>query len=300
MDALNCQQLWVSFGLNPGGAGAGPWRGWRAVARKCCTPTTPVDDVTSATGPSGLSRRVRRHPSGPWAGRVGDPHPPPLPAAAAGRARRHPPGSRWVAWRVGLTADRFRITGPAGRAPPSLTLGVSWAARWCAGSPELCTSLARNPLAGWLGRADGVQLPGQCYRVWTASGADSDEAHSLRSVTRIVTRAGARVRSVRVSPPQRPAARHARQPAARLQRRPVSRLGPGKPSQGCAVSSWTGRRAGQRSAGIAPGQQARAWAMHYLCPAGVVSNGAGSSLRQLGGRGPGPGAGPGANSVPGI
>jgi hypothetical protein len=71
MDALNCPPLWVSFGLNPGGAGAGPWRGWRAVARQNCTPTTPIDDVTSATGPGGLSRRARRHPSGPWAGRDG-------------------------------------------------------------------------------------------------------------------------------------------------------------------------------------------------------------------------------------
>jgi hypothetical protein len=71
MDALNCQPLWVSFGLNPGGAGAGPWRGWRAVARQYCILTTPIDDVTSATGPGGLSRRARRHPSGPWAGRVG-------------------------------------------------------------------------------------------------------------------------------------------------------------------------------------------------------------------------------------
>jgi hypothetical protein len=160
MDALNYPPLWVSFGLNPGGAGAGPWRGWRAVARQCCIPTTPIDDVTSATGPGGLSRRVRRHPSGPWAGRVGDPHPPPLPAAAAGRARRHPPGPRWVAWRDGLTADRFRITGPAGRAPPSLILGVSWAARWCAGSPELCTSLARQLAGscGW-GAAAGPVLP---------------------------------------------------------------------------------------------------------------------------------------------
>jgi hypothetical protein len=86
MDALNCPPLWVSFGLNPGGAGAGPWRGWRAVARKCCTPTTPVDDVTSATGPSGLSRRVRRHPSGPWAGRVGD------LASATAPGRRSWPG----------------------------------------------------------------------------------------------------------------------------------------------------------------------------------------------------------------
>ncbi len=60
MDALNCPQLWVSFGLNPGGAGAGPWRGWRAVARQNCTPTTLIDDVTSATGPGGLSRRARR------------------------------------------------------------------------------------------------------------------------------------------------------------------------------------------------------------------------------------------------
>jgi hypothetical protein len=266
-----------------------------AVFRRRRSTTSPPPPGPAASVAGFGATRPDRGPGG-----LGTSHPPPLPAAAAGRARRHPPGPRWVAWRVGLTADRFRITGPAGRAPPSLTLGVSWAARWCAGSPELCTSLARNPLASWLGRADGVQLPGQCYRVWTASGADSDEAHSLRSVTRIVTRAGARVRSVRVSPPQRPAARHARQPAARLQRRPVSRLGPGKPSQGCAVSSWTGRRAGQRSAGIAPGQQARAWAMHYLCPAGVVSNGAGSSLRQPGRRGPGPGAGPGANSVPGI
>ncbi len=38
---------------------------WRRI------PTTPTDDVTSATGPGGLSRRARRHPPGPWAGRVG-------------------------------------------------------------------------------------------------------------------------------------------------------------------------------------------------------------------------------------
>jgi hypothetical protein len=133
MDALDCPPLWVSFGLNPGGAGAGPWRGWRAVARQYCIPMTPIDDVTSATGPGGLSRRVRRHPSGPWAGRVGDSPPPPLPAAAAGRVRRHPPGPRWVARRVGLTADRFRVSELSGSAPLSLPMGVSWAARWCVG-----------------------------------------------------------------------------------------------------------------------------------------------------------------------
>jgi hypothetical protein len=45
MDALNCPPLWVSFGLNPGGAGAGPWRGLRAVARQYCIPTTPCTYV---------------------------------------------------------------------------------------------------------------------------------------------------------------------------------------------------------------------------------------------------------------
>jgi hypothetical protein len=63
---------------------------------------------------------------------------------------------------------------------------------------------------------------------------------------------------------------HAKEDAVHRQ---VCSLGPGNPSQGCAVSSWTGRRAGQRSAENALGQQARAWAKHYLRPAGVLSNG---------------------------
>ncbi len=94
-----------------------------------------------------LRHRARR-PQSPGSAppaRTVDPPPPPLPAAAAGRARCHPPGPRWVAWRVGLTADRFRVTGLAGRAPHSPFLGISWAARWCAGSPELCTSLKEEP-----------------------------------------------------------------------------------------------------------------------------------------------------------
>ena len=115
----------------------------------------------------------------------------------------------------------------------------------------------QTQMAGRLGSCSRGQLPGQCYRVWIASGADSDEARSLGSVTRIVTRAGARVRSVRVRPLQRPAARHARPSVGRTLRRPASRLGPGKPSQGRAVSSWTGRRACRRSAGTAPGRPLR-------------------------------------------
>ena len=158
----------------------------------------------------------------------------------------------------------------------------------------------QTQMAGRLGSCSRGQLPGQCYSVWIASGADSDKARSLGSVTRIVTRGGARVLSVRVRPPQRPAARHARPSVGQSQRRPTSRLGPGKPLQGRAVSSLTGRRAGQRSAGTVPGQQACAWAKHYLRPAGGLTNGAGSSLRQPGPRGPGPESGPGATSVPGF
>jgi hypothetical protein len=130
-----------------------------AVFRRRRSTTSPPPPGPAASVAGFGATRPDRGPGG-----LGTSHPPPLPAAAAGRARRHPPGPRWVAWRVGLTADRFRITGPAGRAPPSLILGVSWAARWCAGSPELCTSLSAEPVGqsagscGW-GAAAGPVLP---------------------------------------------------------------------------------------------------------------------------------------------
>jgi hypothetical protein len=133
--------------------------GSRPVARLASS-RSPILYSDCADRRRHLRHRVRRPQS-----RAGwDPPPPLLPAAAAGRAQCQPPGPRWVAWRVGLTADRFRVTWLAGRAPPSLILGVSWAARWCAGSPQLCTSLSAEPVGqsagscGW-GAAAGPVLP---------------------------------------------------------------------------------------------------------------------------------------------
>ena len=76
----------------------------------------------------------RRRPLGLWAGWEG-PNPrhrarPPVRTWPVPPAR-----TPWVTWRVGLTADRFRTTGPAGSAPPSL---LSW--------------VSAGPLAGVLDR----------------------------------------------------------------------------------------------------------------------------------------------------
>jgi hypothetical protein len=114
MDALKRQPLWVSFGLNPGGAGTGPWRSWRAVARQYCIPTTPTDDVTSATGPCGL----RSAPPVRTVGRAGW-----GPASATAPGRRSKPGP-----------------APPARAPLGRKAGWSnggslpclWAVRQCA------------------------------------------------------------------------------------------------------------------------------------------------------------------------
>jgi hypothetical protein len=208
LDALNCPPLWVSFGLNLGGAGAGPWRGWRAVARQYCIPTTPTDDVTSATWPCGLSRRARRHPPGPCAGRLGThlrhrSRPPQQAGPGATRPDRGPGGSGPTSATAPCRRSKLGPMPPA-RAPLGLVAGWSnggplprhWAggpcttvsylgrqlgvlARWCAGSPELCASLIAEPVGQSAGSCEWGAAAGP---VWTASGADLDEAHSLRSV----------------------------------------------------------------------------------------------------------------------
>ncbi len=66
-----------------------------------------------------------------------------------------------------LTADRFRSAGPAGRAPPALILGVSWAACWCGGSPEHTATV--EPAARRLGSLSRSELPGHRCRVRTAT-----------------------------------------------------------------------------------------------------------------------------------
>jgi hypothetical protein len=136
---------------------------------------------TTSPPPPGPAASVAGAPPARTVGRAGwDPPPPPLPAAAAGRARCHPPGSRWVAWRIGLTADRFRVTGQAGRAPPSLILGVSWAARWCAGSPELCTSLSAEPV----GQSAGfVRMGCSCRGSATACGPPAGPTRTRRTAS---------------------------------------------------------------------------------------------------------------------
>jgi hypothetical protein len=72
MDALNCPPLWVSFGLNPGGAGVGPWRGWRAVARHYCilrrrpsTPPPPPGPAAPVAGPGATRPDRGQGGSGP-------------------------------------------------------------------------------------------------------------------------------------------------------------------------------------------------------------------------------------------
>ncbi len=69
-----CTQLPAVVGILRSQSG----RRWiRPVARLASSrlpslyPTPSSVDATSATGPGGLSRRARCHPSRPWAGRVG-------------------------------------------------------------------------------------------------------------------------------------------------------------------------------------------------------------------------------------
>jgi hypothetical protein len=66
-----------------------------------------------------------------------------------------------------LTADRYRSVGPAGRSPQALILGVSWAARWCGGSPERTATVES---ASWLGSRSRSELPGHRYREWSRLG----------------------------------------------------------------------------------------------------------------------------------
>jgi hypothetical protein len=214
MDALNCPPLWVSFGLNPGGAGAGPWRGWRAVARLNCTPTTPIDDAPPPPDPAAFvaglgATRPDRGPGG-----LGVSPPPPLPAAAAGRARRHPLRPRWVAWRVGLTADRFRITGPSGSAPPSLPTGVSWAARGCVLVRRGPTGSA-DPRASRPGRHCWGRLPDWHGSGWIASRGRLGRASSRVPMLWAVTGPCPRGRQARRKPPERTAGGHVSQAGGR-------------------------------------------------------------------------------------
>ncbi len=205
-----------------------------------------TDDVTSVTDPGcpaagscatrpGLCARCGSKPASVtapghrcWPG--------PVPPA-----RTSP--SRVAGWL--LTADCFCSAGPAGRAPPALILGVSWAACWCGGLQE--RTYAVEPAVSQLGSSSRSELPGHCYRVWTSSGADSDEAVSLDFATQAATRAGpvglvrqsqssAEVGDVSDSPVSQALARA-------LPSRRQSQWAPASAGQ----TSWTGRLACPRS-----------------------------------------------------
>ena len=150
----------VSFGLNPGGTGASPDAARRASTRSLCRSNgvqrRHLRRQTRRPLPPG-----RRRPLGLWAGWEG-PSPrhrarPPVRTGPVPHAR-----TPWVTWRVGLTADRFRTTGLAGSAPPSLLSWVS--AGPLAGVLDrrsLPTVQTRRPV-GWAmqsGTAAGPVLP---------------------------------------------------------------------------------------------------------------------------------------------
>jgi hypothetical protein len=162
--------------LNPSSAGAGPGRSQqlRAAARRIFVLTPPTDDATSPPQSS---------PQAPLA-EVGEPF-----------ARL-----RWLALLPGLGDGEStclrRPTPRAGRrnhcavsalqhknivAPQARILGVSWAASRCGGSPERTASV--EPAASRLGSRSRSELPGHCYRVRTASRADSDEEVSVGSAS---------------------------------------------------------------------------------------------------------------------
>ena len=180
----------VSFGLNPGGTGASPDAARRASARpslcrsngvqrrhgrhgsqpgrssaserspltvseqRSSTPSpTPPDPAAVVAGSSPTARTVGR------AGRAK----PPSSSLAAGVAGPVPPArAPWVMWRVGSNGGPLPHYWAGGQcAAVSLVSGVSWAARWCAGSPEPTNC---RPVGLSAGRGRRVELPGQCYR----------------------------------------------------------------------------------------------------------------------------------------
>jgi hypothetical protein len=126
-------------------------------------------------------------------------------------------------------------------------LGVSWAARWCGGSPERTASV--EPAVSRLGSRSRCELPGHLYRVWTASGADSDEAVSLHTSGRH------RVRALGTG---RQSQSFGEAGGAHGQAASRSRSLPARPLR-ALHSSCAGRRAGQRSVGSWPFSPAR-WA----------------------------------------
>ena len=163
-----------------------------------CNPTTPISDITSAAGPCGRCRWVGAARTVGRAGRVFF-SPQCLVAAVAGTCATRPdPVGHVAGWANGGSRPRIWAGGQC--AAVSLVLGVSWATRWCAGSPELTDGA--DPMASRPGDAVGDS----CRASATACGSPAGPSRSrlvasgrqLGSV-----RAGARARSTRASPPQR-------------------------------------------------------------------------------------------------
>ena len=182
-----------------------------AVFRRRRSTTSPPPPGPAALVAGLGATRPDRGPGG-----LGVSPPPPLPAAAAGRVRRHPPGPRWVARRVGLTADRFRITGPSGSAPPSLPTGVSWAARGCVLVRRGPTGSA-DPRASRPGRHCWGRLPDwhRDSSGWIASRGRLGRAASRVPMLWAVTGPCPRGRQARRKPPERTACGHVSQAGGR-------------------------------------------------------------------------------------
>jgi hypothetical protein len=129
--------------LNPGGTVAGQWDSRRAAARLYRISTPWIADVTSAAGPSDLSRRVRRHPLGLWAGRVGTRlrHRSQPPQLTGPGAIRPGPIGRVAGWSNGGPPPRHRAGGLCAAVS---YLGFSWAAVFSSARAALAAHSARR------------------------------------------------------------------------------------------------------------------------------------------------------------
>jgi hypothetical protein len=263
-----------SLGLNPGGSDAGPWRRQRAAARAFSLSTPPTDDVTSVNGPGSLSRGVRCRPPGPVCQRGLVSTSITAPGRRCGRARCHPPR---LLGGLGSNGGMLPLRRAGGLCATGSLLGVSWAARWCDGSPEHVSSV--KPAASRQGSRSRCELQGP-----PLPRGDRQRGRLGRSSQpRPAPHAATRIRDPGVGYQSQSSARS----AASTGRGPV---GCGDSRSGTRVhhsrvSSCAGRRDGQRYAGSSALQP---------CPLGVCisstsrcSDGAGPPLHRLGCSGPG-------------